>query len=517
VKWIAAVLLGGWIAQSAAPPRDPRTAPPAVTQASLTGRVVDDRGAPVPGVTVVAVGGPPLPGARPAITSEDGRYTIRDLAPGLYTVAASKAGYPTIVQGQTRVDRPGKVFEIKAGQEMVLTLTMPRGAVIAGVLVDENGEPAGGPAFVARSPGEAVAARPRWNSASTNSRGAFRVSGVAPGTYHVTTTAPNAPGYPEEVAAAMTVTVGPGDVREGIVLQIKSQQSQPTTYVTVAASAVDGQPMRSFQLTLRKAGQARPGYASNRPNPDGTRTITDVAAGQYRIVARNGPYWGAADVLVDGEHPASVSISLVPGVRLRGTVTFDGATPPRQRPSISLHPADADNIVEDGGFATAAADGTFVMNGVPPGRYVVYAINSDRDGWTLASAKLGETDITDIPLTVGGQDIDGVVVSLTTSRTVLTGIVSDPSGTGVNGVDVVAFPADEKYRVRSSRRVSVSRTTVAGEYEFRGLPPGVYGLAVVDEADREALRDPAVLGRLKAAVTVTLAPGETKQHAITLK
>ena len=160
-------------------------------------------------------------------------------------------------------------------------------------------------------------------------------------------------------------------------------------------------------------------------------------------------------------------------------------------------------------------DGRFVLDGVPPGRFVL--LMRSGDGWSLDSAKIGGADITDIPLTVGPEDIDGVTVSVTREQTILRGKITDTAGAPVSGVDIVVFPTDAKYRVRSSRRVRTSRTTVAGEYEIAGLPPGSYGLAVVDDVDEQALREPAAVAQLRAIASATLAAGETKQQNVVIR
>lgn len=61
---------------------------PAQTTGSVVGRVTDDSGTGLPGVTVEAKG-PPLPGAQVAITQSDGSYRLSLLPPGPYTVSAS--------------------------------------------------------------------------------------------------------------------------------------------------------------------------------------------------------------------------------------------------------------------------------------------------------------------------------------------------------------------------------------------------------------------------------------------
>src|SRR5687767_10888629 len=97
------------------PPRDARPVAAAAT-ASVTGEVVDDRGTPVPGASIVFAGGPALPGARTAMTTEEGRYRIDHLAAGYYTVGISKPGHPSVWHGQIRRTGSGQAIEIGTGQ-----------------------------------------------------------------------------------------------------------------------------------------------------------------------------------------------------------------------------------------------------------------------------------------------------------------------------------------------------------------------------------------------------------------
>ena len=514
---VGAIVLSAVVAQSTVPPRD-RRGPLTPAKASLTGRVVDDRGAPVPAASVVAIGGPPLPGARAAMTTEDGRFAIRDLEPGLYVVSAERAGYPSIRYGQTRTNGPGKPFAIKRGENVTLSLVMPRGAVIAGTIVGDRGEQAGGWVVIAPVLPPPSIARPVPRTATTGAHGTFRAFGLPAGTYRVFTSSTGPGGTDAERAAGTIVSVAPGDERSGVVL--RASTPRPKTYVTVAATEAEGRAPRMFQVSLRRPGEMRVAFSSSRPNPDGTRTVTDVDAGRYTVVARGDESWGTADVQVEGEYPATVAITLTPGVRVRGVAVFDDPAAPRPRwVSVMLSPANADGPMaeSDGASAQIAADGTFEVKGVPPGRYIMRALVNDRDGWRLGSAAFGDTDVADTPMTIGHEDIDGVRVTLTKAVTVLSGTITDGRGSPLNGSDVIAFPLDEKHHhVHRSRRVAVSRTTIAGAYELRGLPPGEYGLAVVEDVDEQALQDPAALSVLKPSSRVTLAHGESRRHDFTV-
>ncbi|HEY3204374.1 MAG TPA: TonB-dependent receptor [Thermoanaerobaculia bacterium] len=75
---------------------------PAVSQTTgrIEGMVVDQNGAPLPGVTV-EVTSPNLQGSRTAVTGNDGRYHLASLTPGTYKVTASLAGLGTVEKTTT--------------------------------------------------------------------------------------------------------------------------------------------------------------------------------------------------------------------------------------------------------------------------------------------------------------------------------------------------------------------------------------------------------------------------------
>jgi protocatechuate 3,4-dioxygenase beta subunit len=123
----------------------------------IQGRVVDDRDAPVAGAVVYLIGGPP-PGTHTAITTDEGRFAWTGVAPATYSMSVTKPGYPAIRYGQSRPNGPGLPIEIVAGRPVNLDVRLPRGAVIAGRVLDDAGEPVSGRAIVVSRPGSAAAA-----------------------------------------------------------------------------------------------------------------------------------------------------------------------------------------------------------------------------------------------------------------------------------------------------------------------------------------------------------------------
>ena len=107
-----------WLAVSSAP---------ASAQSSIAGAVKDASGAVLPGVTVEASSPALIEKVRAATTDGQGRFTIADLRPGLYTVTFALPGFSTIkregLEVQSNVTVPLSV-ELKVGAlEETVTVT----------------------------------------------------------------------------------------------------------------------------------------------------------------------------------------------------------------------------------------------------------------------------------------------------------------------------------------------------------------------------------------------------------
>jgi len=79
---------------------------------SIAGRVVDNAGAPVAGVSVAIGGSSPMHSDIAALTNGEGRFRLSGLAPGSYTVAANQG----TAQGVAQVTvAPGQQAEVEIG------------------------------------------------------------------------------------------------------------------------------------------------------------------------------------------------------------------------------------------------------------------------------------------------------------------------------------------------------------------------------------------------------------------
>ena len=85
------------------------------------------------------------PVVKTVFTDAAGRFTVPELPAGRCSLSATKGGCVRMSYGAKRHDRPGTPVNLHEGQQLSgLSLRLPRGGVIAGRILDENGGPAAG-------------------------------------------------------------------------------------------------------------------------------------------------------------------------------------------------------------------------------------------------------------------------------------------------------------------------------------------------------------------------------------
>ena len=153
--------------------------------------VAMDTGAPLRRVQISAFGNTPdARGTRVTSTDDQGRYELRELVAGRYTINASKAGFVSLQYGQRRPVERGTPVEVADGQVVdKVTIALPRGGVITGRISDDIGEPIADVHVQAfrygfLSGGRRPMPAPQGGG-QTDDTGAFRLYGLPPGDYFV--------------------------------------------------------------------------------------------------------------------------------------------------------------------------------------------------------------------------------------------------------------------------------------------------------------------------------------------
>ena len=177
-------------APQATPPRDVAAGRASTGTAVIRGRVVAaETGRPLTLATITA-SAPELRESRSISTNSEGRYELRNLPAGRYTLSIAHSGYLRLQYGQRRPLELGKPIDVAAAAIVDnIDFVLPRMSVISGRVTDEEGEPIAGARVTAMpsSPyGDRRSSPPIGiGFVQTDDSGAYRIIGLSPGSYVV--------------------------------------------------------------------------------------------------------------------------------------------------------------------------------------------------------------------------------------------------------------------------------------------------------------------------------------------
>ncbi|HEV3139456.1 MAG TPA: carboxypeptidase regulatory-like domain-containing protein, partial [Vicinamibacterales bacterium] len=482
------------------PPRDTsaqnKETAPAPT-GSILGRVVAaDTGRPIKRARVMATASE-LPGGRGMLTDDKGTFELTEMPAGRYTVNVSKSGFVALSYGQRRPLQPGTPLQLADGQQLKgVDFSLPRGSVIAGQVLDEDGEPMPGVNVrVMRYQFQQGERRlSQAGTGQTDDRGQFRVWGLMPGEYYVNALARNnnfggrgagqflpagppggrggrgaapvaaaavagsgddedslayAPTYYPGVAAieeAKSVTVG---LSQEVVAINFNLLLVRTARISGRVTNPDGSVVSNGNINLATdAGRGQMGQNfGGRIGRDGAFSIANVPPGRYILRARSGnpgngnggdnnapPLYGSAPVSVNGQDLESVTVQLAVGATLTGTIVFPpgGASLPDPT-QVRVMAPPIDPDTLGGPQPNGRVD--------KDARFTLQGVpagehliraNGNTRGWTLRSVTIGGRDVTDTPIAVRSGQAIGDIVITFTDK------VTEINGTLSNGQNAPA-------------------------------------------------------------------------------
>jgi hypothetical protein len=168
-----------------------------------------------------------------------------------------------------------------------------------------------------------------------------------------------------------------------------------------------------------------------------------------------------------------------------------------------------------GGHATAAADGSFVINNIADGESRVFVWGLGQNSF-IKSVRYGTSESTSPKVNITPGAEASLEVTLSSRGAHITGRVTDSDGLPASSVWVVLVPVAanrNNYWLYKS-----ANTDQNGNFEFRGIVPGQYELFSWDQVDQGAWEDPAFLKVYedkRQGEDVTIREGETKVLNIT--
>lgn len=420
----------------------------------ISGRVVDETGDPVPGVTVWVMRyeyfrrrRTLVPAGSSARTDDTGQYRATGVMPGEYLVVAMLRetwtvggkeprvyGYAPTYAPSTASAGEARRVRLAAGKEapnVDVTLVAAPAVSISGVARRSDGAPL---ANTSVSLGQNVIGPLSQSFAGVSdgpvgADGGWRIKNVPPGEYDLSASAQGPLG---RESANMKITVQGTDI-EGI------------TITTEAPVTVNGEiAMESGALV---------------PDP--------------------------------------------PGGRLRVAVETIG-----DQPQTVIPVSDDNGLVKtDGRFTFKSTSGPAVVR-----------VTTLPRGMSIKSVEVDGREMPDGVLELkGGRTLDGVRIVITDRFPAVTGLVTDDRAAAAEGA-VLLFPADESRWVGIADNTRLTRTTAQGAFRLDGVRPGEYFAVALGSIQSSQTADPEFLASLKDRATrITIHEGETSQISLQLR
>jgi hypothetical protein len=544
---------------------------------SISGTVVsdDDTRAPLKRaqVTLSRTG---LEDIRTSSTDQAGRFAFNELPAGTYVLRAGKGGYLGTSYGAVQTGMPGSAIPLRDGERFTATpMTLVKGAVLAGRILDSHGRPALStsveaiPIVTVNGERRRRQTSDRSGIGSTNAHGEYRLFGLPPGEYVLfanseiqpripTTMTPGdiawaqkpagtPPAREPRVAYARTVFPGTADLAAAVVISLSrgeertgldfTIQNVPVARVSGVVTDADGRPAPAVyvQRLPRQPSlifnELDPGVRSSN---NGTFTLVNVPPGEFTLMARGAPantapvinpvngrgsvpqtWWSLTDLTVSGSDLADFELRLQPGLSLIGRIEFKNTMrpPPSPLPRVRVTLIPKVPGTNGGGVftATSGTDGTFRMDGLLPGTFLVSSRESS-ETWAVRSITHSGRDFADLPLEIRvGDDLSDLVVTLSDQMAGLSGTLTDRGGRPTPQFYVLMFPTDRTLWTQSSRRIQAVRADVRGTYTIAGLPAGEYYVAAATAIESTMQYEPAYLEQfVPVAIKMAIGEGEKK-------
>lgn len=367
------------------------------TGVRLVGKVTGPDGSPLAGASVLSEEErSPAIMIMPDRTMTDGagEYAIEAVEPAEKTFIFQKDGFLT----------ERKTVKL-SGREVRLDVRLSRGRDVTGTVIDENGVPVEGAGVTARS----AIQDSGWRTTRTDSSGAFRLDGLAPGRY---TFRAEKPGYVageardidlEAALAGVRISLKGGGTIVGTVRGLR-----PEDYNTVMVMATSA------------AGRAS---ASGRVDSGGRFRLEGVPTGSVRVSASAGDFTSRKitppqTVEVAAGSEVQVDLEFKSDVVIRGRVSRQGR--PLDNAMVVFNPLDA--RVTTRSSTRTGASGSYELSGLEPGRYEVGVIDMQRFSSFDTSYEVVGSATFDIE--IRGSEIRGRVVDAGTGAPIADATVT---------------------------------------------------------------------------------------------
>ncbi len=486
-------------------------APPQTGTASIGGRVTFGKD-PAVGVVVAAQRtlqqGESIvlePTSVQAVTDSDGSYLLSGLKPGSYKVrpfAAGSVNAADVPLFSMEKTRPEKTVHLEEGDRITgIDFSLSSGGVISGRIVDTDGWP-----IVAKRmrlfPENVPRQIPRQYSSpvltndGTDDRGMYRLFGVPPGRYCVGVGEISADGRrgsatPMDFPMPVTYYPGVADLSQATLVEVAEGRETANIDFKVSRflqgyrisgfmrEADSNQPVPNLAFLIYQVDEnARPRGRSGfgKAGGNGEFELGGLSPGKYELTLgpsldasysadpvpfeivdqdlkdlilqlRRGDAAISGQVILEGTDPAEVSAKLR-ALELRALILQNHAGSERRTP--------------------LAADGTFSLQGLPPGRIEFSLSSNDFSlGHYEFNGPPGNYLLEGFPLQVG-ERLAGLKLFFVEGKGTLIGVIHTKAGPLPANMECYIQPETETL----TGFILGTETDARGMFRLEGLPPG---------------------------------------------
>lgn len=517
---ITAVLLAGSVTLSMS---QTKQKPDDRTSTSISGRVVNESGQPIPNAAVVLAGtGIRVRERRNVTTDQDGRFLAEDLPRGLYHLGVYAHGY--VFTGN-----PREPVYYKPGDSA--TLEVRKGGVITGTVTNSAGEPVIGIRVVAvpyrdqqGRPSRDYAVTPVYIPGYTDDRGVYRLFGLPAG-YHLVAAGGKFPGftmgtafddatrtfYPSSTRdTAVEVPVGYGTESTGINIRYRGDRGYIVSGF-IGGGSLDSRMPTAVQLVMASTGAVEASTNAQVRGAEYSFAFYGVSAGDYYINAGRFFYQnddGARSrpvaVKVRDREVTGIQITLEPLSSLAGRVVLEAPSDKSVRCEQSLQSSieetmltvrhdqkEESTIPTFSNLGTSARtapgdNGEFLLQGLEAGHYRLEPRVLDEALYirsiTVAAAARGATEVDagrrGFALKAG-QRVNGATIMLAEGAASLRGrVVADKQNDPLpDRLRAHLVPAEQE-AADDVLRFAEAAVQNDGSFPITNLAPGRYWLFV---------------------------------------
>ena len=309
---------------------------------------------------------------------------------------------------------------------------------------------------------------------TTTSTGGYTLSGVAPGTYTVTSTDT---GFTSPTGQTVIVTAG---------------TTATANFILTATSGISGavsdsqttpQPVGGATVQYTGTGSST-GSGTTTTNTSGGYTFNGVPPGTYTVTASHTGYTSPAaqPVSVTTGVMATANITLAATSGISGTVS-DSETPAQPVSGATVSYVGTGGTT-GGGTTPTGAGGTYTLSGVSPG---TYSVSASATNYTSPAAQ---------SVTVNAGAVTSGVNFTLTATSGISGAVTDSQATPqpISGASV------HYAGTGGTTGSGTMGTDTTGSYTFSGVPPGTYSVTASATGFTSPTADPITV---TAGVTAT--------------